>query len=183
MRICTQCTPVGQCEATLLDQFHYVLSWIQQEELWSVFENNKVQEIRELTDPTLQKHLPEAFNPADLPSRGVLLTNSYAVDVGYHLVSTTTFKSLGIDFASFLVISAAMLFHSFVNTVFSPWIPLTANHRLLRLQWAHEHRAGQADWHQIVFSDESRFNLWDHDIHICVTRYAGECCLLECVIE
>ncbi|GFX82102.1 transposable element Tcb1 transposase [Trichonephila clavipes] len=38
---------------------------------------------------------------------------------------------------------------------------LTANHR--RLQWAHQHRAWQADWHQVVFSDESRFNFWDHD--------------------
>ncbi|GFT38737.1 transposable element Tcb2 transposase [Trichonephila clavipes] len=34
----------------------------------------------------------------------------------------------------------------------SGWVPLyrishTANHRRLRLQWAHEHRAWQADWH------------------------------------
>ncbi|GFX56511.1 transposable element Tc1 transposase [Trichonephila clavipes] len=35
---------------------------------------------------------------------------------------------------------------------------LTANHRRLRLQWAHGHRALQADWHQVVFSDESCFN-------------------------
>ncbi|GFT57781.1 uncharacterized protein TNCV_4865351 [Trichonephila clavipes] len=41
--------------------------------------------------------------------------------------------------------------------------PLTANHRILRLQWADEHRTWQADWHQVVFSDESRFNLWDHE--------------------
>ncbi|GFU69261.1 transposable element Tcb2 transposase [Trichonephila clavipes] len=37
-------------------------------------------------------------------------------------------------------------------------IPITANHRRLRLQWAHEHTAWQADWLQVVFSDESRFN-------------------------
>ncbi|GFV27732.1 transposable element Tcb2 transposase [Trichonephila clavipes] len=37
-------------------------------------------------------------------------------------------------------------------------IPLTANHRRLRLQLAHGHRAWQADWPQVVFSDESRFN-------------------------
>ncbi|GFU89444.1 transposable element Tcb2 transposase [Trichonephila clavipes] len=36
--------------------------------------------------------------------------------------------------------------------------PFTANHRWLRLQWAHERRAWQADWHQVVFLDESRFN-------------------------
>ncbi|GFS84464.1 transposable element Tcb1 transposase [Trichonephila clavipes] len=61
--------------------------------------------------------------------------------------------------------------------------PLMANHRRLRLQWAHEHRAWQADWHQVVFSDESRFNMWDHDNRIRVRRYAGVRCLSECVIE
>ncbi|GFW39020.1 transposable element Tcb1 transposase [Trichonephila clavipes] len=80
----------------------------------------------------------------------------------------------------------------FVNSSTSPapWIackgafiqdPLTENHRWLRLQWAHEHRAWQADWHQVVFSDESRFNLWDHDGRIRVRRYADEHCLPECV--
>ncbi|GFY25499.1 transposable element Tcb2 transposase [Trichonephila clavipes] len=34
-------------------------------------------------------------------------------------------------------------------------IPLTANHRRLRQHWAHEHRVWHADWHQVVFSDES----------------------------
>ncbi|GFY00585.1 transposable element Tcb1 transposase [Trichonephila clavipes] len=62
-------------------------------------------------------------------------------------------------------------------------IPITANHRRLCLQWAHEHRVWQADWHQVVFSDESRFNLWDHDGRIHVRRSAGERCLPECVIE
>ncbi|GFY15648.1 transposable element Tc1 transposase [Trichonephila clavipes] len=62
-------------------------------------------------------------------------------------------------------------------------IPLTANHRRLRLQWAHEHRAWQADWHQVVFSDESRFNLSHHDDRIRVRRYAGERYLPECVME
>ncbi|GFW34198.1 transposable element Tcb2 transposase [Trichonephila clavipes] len=41
--------------------------------------------------------------------------------------------------------------------------PLTANNQRLRLQWAHEHRAWQDDWRQVVFSDETRFSLWDHD--------------------
>ncbi|GFT70435.1 HTH_Tnp_Tc3_2 domain-containing protein [Trichonephila clavipes] len=30
-------------------------------------------------------------------------------------------------------------------------IPLTANHRRLRLQWAYEHSAWQADWHKVIF--------------------------------
>ncbi|GFW81186.1 transposable element Tc1 transposase [Trichonephila clavipes] len=62
-------------------------------------------------------------------------------------------------------------------------ILLTANHRRLRLQWAHEHRAWQADWHQVVFSDESRCNLWDQDGCIRVRYYAFERYLPECVIE
>ncbi|GFV69630.1 transposable element Tc1 transposase [Trichonephila clavipes] len=62
-------------------------------------------------------------------------------------------------------------------------IPLTANHQRLRLQWAHVHRAWEADWHQVVLSEKSRFNLWDHDGRIRVRRYAGERCLPVCVIE
>ncbi|GFW31837.1 transposable element Tcb2 transposase [Trichonephila clavipes] len=61
-------------------------------------------------------------------------------------------------------------------------IPLTANHQRLRLEWAHEHRAWQVVWHQVVFADESRFNLWEHVRHIRVRRYAGERYLPECVI-
>ncbi|GFX76612.1 hypothetical protein TNCV_3163301 [Trichonephila clavipes] len=38
---------------------------------------------------------------------------------------------------------------------------------------AHEHRASQAYWQQVFFSDESRLNLWDHDGPIRVRRYAG----------
>ncbi|GFX87955.1 transposable element Tc1 transposase [Trichonephila clavipes] len=52
-----------------------------------------------------------------------------------------------------------------------------------RRRKAHEHRAWQADWHQVVFSDDSRFNLWDHDGRIRARRYAGERCLPECVME
>ncbi|GFW71833.1 transposable element Tcb1 transposase [Trichonephila clavipes] len=62
-------------------------------------------------------------------------------------------------------------------------IPLTANHLRLHLQWVHQHRKWQADWHQVVFTDESRFNLWDRDVCIHVRLYAGERCLPECVIE
>ncbi|GFV63386.1 transposable element Tcb2 transposase [Trichonephila clavipes] len=58
-------------------------------------------------------------------------------------------------------------------------IPLIASHRWLRLQWAHEHRAWLADWHQVVFSDESSFNLIDHDGRIRVRLYDGDCYLPE----
>ncbi|GFV59073.1 transposable element Tc1 transposase [Trichonephila clavipes] len=42
-------------------------------------------------------------------------------------------------------------------------IPLTQNHRRLRLHWANVHRSWRADWQQVIFSDKSRFNLWHHD--------------------
>ncbi|GFX87147.1 transposable element Tc1 transposase [Trichonephila clavipes] len=62
-------------------------------------------------------------------------------------------------------------------------IPLTHNHRRLRLQWANVHRSWRVDWQQVVFSDESRFNWWHQDGRIRVRRYAGERHIPECIIE
>ncbi|GFW15403.1 transposable element Tc1 transposase [Trichonephila clavipes] len=62
-------------------------------------------------------------------------------------------------------------------------IPLTQNHHRLRLQWANVHRSWRADWQQVVFSDESRFNLLHHDGRIRVRCYAGERHIPECIIE
>ncbi|GFW14575.1 transposable element Tcb2 transposase [Trichonephila clavipes] len=58
-------------------------------------------------------------------------------------------------------------------------ILLTANDRRMRLQWTHEHRAWEVDWHQVVNSDESRFSLWAYVDRIRVRRNVGECCLPE----
>ena len=52
----------------------------------------------------------------------------------------------------------------------------TENYRQLRLQWAHEHRARKADWHKVIFSDESRFNLWNNDGRVYVRHCAGQEC-------
>ncbi|GFW37223.1 HTH_Tnp_Tc3_2 domain-containing protein [Trichonephila clavipes] len=62
-------------------------------------------------------------------------------------------------------------------------IPFTANNQWQRLQWAHEHKAWQADWHQVVCSNKSCFNLCDHDGCIRIRCYADESCHPECVIE
>ncbi|GFW44209.1 transposable element Tc1 transposase [Trichonephila clavipes] len=62
-------------------------------------------------------------------------------------------------------------------------IPLTQNHRRLRLHWANVHRSWRADWQQVVFSDKSRFNLWHHDGRIRVRLYAGLRHISECIIE
>lgn len=62
-------------------------------------------------------------------------------------------------------------------------IPLTQNHRRLRLQWAHQHQQWQAEWQQVVFSDESRFNLQHHDGRIRVRRHRGERDLPECILQ
>ncbi|GFU02147.1 transposable element Tc1 transposase [Trichonephila clavipes] len=62
-------------------------------------------------------------------------------------------------------------------------IPLTQNHCRLRLHWANVHRSWRADWQQVVFSDKSRFNVWQNDGRIRVRLYAGERRILECIIE
>ncbi|GFV07936.1 transposable element Tcb1 transposase [Trichonephila clavipes] len=65
-------------------------------------------------------------------------------------------------------------------------IPLTQNHRRLRLHWANVHRSWRADWQHAnltPISDKSRFNLWYHDGRIRVRLYAGERRIPECIIE
>ncbi|XP_071042007.1 uncharacterized protein [Parasteatoda tepidariorum] len=46
------------------------LCWINREENWGVFINNRVKEIRSLTEKNSLRHLPGEQNPADLSSRG-----------------------------------------------------------------------------------------------------------------
>ncbi|GFX48442.1 transposable element Tc1 transposase [Trichonephila clavipes] len=55
----------------------------------------------------------------------------------------------------------------------------TASSRQLAAQWS----TATADWLQLVFSDESRFNLWHHDGRIRVRHYAGERHIPECIIK
>lgn len=62
-------------------------------------------------------------------------------------------------------------------------IPLSLNHRRLRLQWAQQHSAWRAQWQQVVFSDESRYNLEYNDGRVRVRRYRGERLLPQCVIQ
>ncbi|GBM75660.1 hypothetical protein AVEN_269889-1 [Araneus ventricosus] len=47
-----------------------VLTWITKEENWSVFVNNRVQEIRKIGQPSAWRHVSGVENRADLPSRG-----------------------------------------------------------------------------------------------------------------
>ena len=61
---------------------------------------------------------------------------------------------------------------------------LTARHRAARLQWAQWHfRWGRQQWAQVLFSDESRFNLSHHDGGIRVFRRRGERFADNCLIE
>ena len=62
-------------------------------------------------------------------------------------------------------------------------ISLMANHRRLRLPWAHEQKAWKADLYQVIFSNELCFCLWDHHGHVRVRRYACQRCLPESDIQ
>lgn len=62
-------------------------------------------------------------------------------------------------------------------------LPLTLNHRRFRLQWCSERRRWTSEWHDIVFSDESRFCLQYHDGRIRVWRHRGERLLNCCVMH
>ena len=59
---------------------------------------------------------------------------------------------------------------------------LTDWHRLLRLQWAMERNNwGMDQWYKVVWSDESKFNLFGSDGRVYITRRVGEDYLSECV--
>ena len=61
---------------------------------------------------------------------------------------------------------------------------LTARHWAALLQWAQRHFSwGRRQWAQVLFSDESRFNLSHHDIQIRVFRRRGERFADNCLIE
>ena len=53
-------------------------------------------------------------------------------------------------------------------------LPLSKDHQRLRLQWARDRRHWRVEWRNVVFSDESLFNMSYNDGRIRVRRYAGE---------
>ncbi|GFW73690.1 HTH_Tnp_Tc3_2 domain-containing protein [Trichonephila clavipes] len=54
-------------------------------------------------------------------------------------------------------------------------LPLTPEHRQLRLQWCHARSMWNVtDWQKVVFSDEYRFVLGTDDNRVRVGRYPGE---------
>ena len=62
-------------------------------------------------------------------------------------------------------------------------LPLSRNHQRLRQQWARERCHWHAEWQNVVFSDESRFNMSYNDSRIRVRCYAGERNLRACILQ
>ena len=59
---------------------------------------------------------------------------------------------------------------------------LTLSHKQVRLKWARERvNWTLSDWHKIIWSDESKFNLFGSDGRVYVRRRAGEEFLPECI--
>ncbi|GFV68971.1 transposable element Tcb2 transposase [Trichonephila clavipes] len=53
-------------------------------------------------------------------------------------------------------------------------LPLTPEHRQLRLQWCQARSMWNVDWQKVVFSDESRFVMGSDDNRVRVWRRSGE---------
>ena len=62
-------------------------------------------------------------------------------------------------------------------------LPFSRDHQCLRLQWAHERHHWHAEWRNVVFLDESHYNMSYNDGHIHVRLYAGECDLRACILQ
>ena len=62
-------------------------------------------------------------------------------------------------------------------------LQLSRDHQRPRLQWARERRHWRAEWRNVMFSCESRFNMSYNDGRICVRRYAGERNLRTCILQ
>ena len=62
-------------------------------------------------------------------------------------------------------------------------LPLSRDRQRLRLQWTGERRHWRTEWRNIVFLDESCFNMSYTDCRIRVRRYAGERNLRACILQ
>ncbi|GFV57725.1 transposable element Tcb1 transposase [Trichonephila clavipes] len=62
-------------------------------------------------------------------------------------------------------------------------LPWMQNHRRLRCQWCDERRMWVAEGNEVVFTDESRICLQNHDGRIRVWRHRGEEILNNCVMH
>ena len=62
-------------------------------------------------------------------------------------------------------------------------LPLSRDHKRFRLQWACERCHWRAEWRNVVFSDESRFNMSYNDGRIYARRLAGVRNLRACILQ
>ncbi|GFV70990.1 transposable element Tcb2 transposase [Trichonephila clavipes] len=143
---------------------------------------NKKRLITGLNRDSFSSQLSKAYKACSLDPKVGILTWSSTIPISLEAVVSTLSTGTGVLMSALSI--RRRLLHRELRARWSLYrIPHTASHRQLRLQWAHEHKAWQVDFLQVVFSDESRFNLKDHRGRICVRCYASKRCLPECIIE
>ena len=104
-----------------------------------------------------------------------VLTQSWSTAKGLDLSASTVRRRL---LRAGLV--ARMPLHLFP---LHPLLPLSIDHQYLRLQWAYECYHWHAEWRNVVFLEESCFNMSYNDGHIRVRRCTGERNLRACILQ
>ena len=123
---------------------------------------------RNVTTARDERHLVR-MAVTDRIASSTVLTRRWSTPTGLDLSASTVRRCL--------------LWAGLVATMPLHRLPLSRGHQCLRLQWARERRHWRAEWRNVVFTDESRFNMSSNDGRLRVRSYAGERSLRACILQ